>query len=77
MNKHERARNKLLCSRLTLDNGLIIGDTYKFISDYIGEAEATEKLLNLYRNLSMETDVAEREKYWYHINELEKTFKSR
>ena len=29
------------------------------------------KLLNLYRNLSMETDVIERSKYWEQINKIE------
>ena len=34
-------------------------------------AKKVEELLGLYRNLSMETDVFERSKYWERINKIE------
>jgi hypothetical protein len=34
-------------------------------------AKKVEELLELYRNLSMETDVFERSKYWERINKIE------
>ena len=37
----------------------------------IKRAEKKDELLNLYRNLSMETDVIERSKCWERINKIE------
>ncbi len=39
--------------------------------DYITQQEKKDELLGLYRNLSMETDVFERSKYWEQINKIE------
>jgi hypothetical protein len=38
---------------------------------FIVRAKKVEELLGLYRNLSMETDVFERSKYWEQINKIE------
>ena len=41
------------------------------IRAYIAQQEKKDELLNLYRNLSMETDVIERSKCWERINKIE------
>jgi hypothetical protein len=41
------------------------------IKKALERAKKDEELLELYRNLSMETDVFERSKYWEQINKIE------
>ena len=65
----------MLLSPLKIKNGLIVGDLFKFISDYISQQEKKDKLLDLYRNLSMETNIDERMTYWNIIDELEEELK--
>jgi hypothetical protein len=47
MIKNEEVREKLLLSPLKLNNGLIVGDLFRFISDYIAKQEKKDELLGL------------------------------
>ena len=46
-------------------------DNMYVVVDFITQQEKVNELLELYRNLSMETRVKEREIYWNKINKLE------
>ena len=46
-------------------------EAIRVILKYITQQEKEDELLGLYRNLSMETDVFERSKYWEQINKIE------
>ena len=52
MIKHEEARKKLLFSPLKINNGLIVGDLFKFISDYINEQEKKDELIQRWKELA-------------------------
>lgn len=62
---HEEARKELEAFQK------MIGLRLDKVEKYITQQEKKDKLLGLYRNLSMETDVIERSKYWEQINKIE------
>jgi hypothetical protein len=74
MNKGESMRTIYEEAQIKLNHGFEFGLSYKHLNDILGvleRAKRVEKLLNLYRDLSMETDIKERLTYWGDITVLE------
>ena len=70
---HEEARIKAFSIKLEsrIEDFSNHYDSVRVIVEYIAQQEKKDELLGLYRNLSMETDVIERSKYWKQINKIE------
>ena len=67
---HEEAY-KAHCNAIIGQTADEVDKNHDIVKQYMKQQEKKDKLLELYRNLSMETDVLERVKYWERITKIE------